>query len=260
MSCLTTGFSAIFAYVLTLLKGTAGLNGWSWIFIIEGIITVAVCTGGWFIIIDFPTKADKFLKPAEKAFVIDRINADRGDADADEINLKVILHHLCDWKLYFWAFNLMASTLPGYAYSYFLPIILRKGMGYTATQSQLLSAPPYVLAAIVAYCSGWLGDRYHVRGPIIAVHQLLTAAGMLITVFAKGNGARYFGAFLGIAFLQFCVPGVLTYQANNITKRSKRAVATATCMMGGGLGGIISGVAFKSSESPKYQVSMVGNR
>lgn len=158
---------------------------------------MVVCASGWFLIIDFPTKADKFLKPEEKAFIIGRINADRGDADEDDITLSVILHHLKDWKLYFWAFNLMASTLPGYAYSYFLPIILKKGMGYSSTQSQLLSAPPYLLAAIVAYCSGWLGDRYHIRGPIIAVHQLLTATGMLITVFAKGNAARYFGAFLG---------------------------------------------------------------
>ena len=30
----TGGFAAIFAYVLTLLKGKGGLNGWSWIFII----------------------------------------------------------------------------------------------------------------------------------------------------------------------------------------------------------------------------------
>lgn len=91
----------------------------------------------------------------------------------------------------------MSSTLPGYAYSYFLPIILKKGMGFSSTESQLLSAPPYVLAALIAYGSGWLGDRYHIRGPIIAVHQLLTAAGMLITVFAESNGARLFGAFLG---------------------------------------------------------------
>ena len=161
------------------------------------MITVVVCAIGWFLIIDFPTKADRFLKPEEKEFVIARINADRGDAEEDPVTLAIILHHLKDWKLYFWAFNLMASTLPGYAYSYFLPIILRKGMGYSVTESQLLSAPPYVLAAIVAYTSGWLGDKYHIRGPIIAAHQLLTAAGMLITVFGRINSVRYFGAFLG---------------------------------------------------------------
>lgn len=108
----------------------------------------------------------------------------------------------------------MASTLPGYAYSYFLPVILKQGMGYSTAQSQLLSAPPYVLAAIMTFTSGWLGDRYHIRGPLIAVHQLLTAVGMLITAYGGSNAARYFGAFLGIGFLQYCIPGVITFQAS----------------------------------------------
>ncbi|KAH6889799.1 major facilitator superfamily domain-containing protein [Thelonectria olida] len=252
LSVLTSGFAAIFAYALSLLKGKGGLNGWRWIFIIEGAITAVVCIIGRFIIVDFPTQANKFLSPPEKAFVINRINADRGDAEEDDITAAKILRHLKDWRLYCWAFNMMASTLPGYAYSYFLPIILRDGMGYSSTQAQLLSAPPYVLAAIMTYVSGWLGDRYKLRGPIIAVHQALTAVGMLITAYGKANGARYFGAFLGIGFLQFCVPGVLTFQANNITSHSKRAVASATCLIGSGIGGIIAGTAYMSAESPHY--------
>jgi hypothetical protein len=159
---------------------------------------VGICLLGRFIVIDFPTKAGNFLKPAEQQFIIHRINEDRGDAVEDEVTLAKILFHLKDWKLYFWSFNLMASTLPGYAYSYFLPIILRDGMGFSTTQSQLLSCPPYVLAAIMGLVSGWLGDRYKIRGPIIAVHQLITAIGMLITVYGKANAARYFGCFLGM--------------------------------------------------------------
>ncbi|KAF6816306.1 hypothetical protein CPLU01_13902 [Colletotrichum plurivorum] len=277
LSVLASGFSAIFAYVLTLLRGKGGLNGWSWIFIIEGAITIAVCGLGRFIIIDFPTQAGKFLKPAERDFVLARINNDRGDAEEDRVDAATILRHLGDWRLYFWAFNLMASTLPGYAYSYFLPVILRNGMGFSSTEAQLLSAPPYVLAAIMAYVSGWLGDRYRIRGPVVAAHQAITAVGMLVTVYGKANGARYFGAFLGksyllllesIGFLQFCVPGVLTFQANNITSHSKRAVASATCLIGGGVGGIIASTAFMSQESPHYTtgvwttfaISMAGRR
>lgn len=158
---------------------------------------MVTCFIGWFIIVDFPTKAERFLQPEEKQFVIDRINNDRGDAEEDQISGSRILHHLKDWKLYFWAFNLMASTLPGYAYSYFLPIILKVGMGYSTAQSQLLSAPPYVLAGMITYVSGWLGDKYHIRRPLIVVHQLLTAVGMLITAYGKINAVRYFGAFLG---------------------------------------------------------------
>ncbi|KIA75427.1 hypothetical protein HK57_00071 [Aspergillus ustus] len=252
LSVLASGFAAILAYAFSLLDGQQGLGGWRWIFIIEGAITTAVCLFGRLLIIDFPTKAGNFLSPTEQAFVLNRINADRGDAEEDGVTLSKILFHLRDWKLYFWSFNLMASTLPGYAYSYFLPIILRDGMGFSTTQSQLLSCPPYVFAAVMALVSGWLGDRYKLRGPVIAVHQLVTAIGMLITVYGKADAARYFGCFLGIGFLQFCVPGVLTFQANNITSHSKRAVASATCLIGGGIGGIIASSAFKSSESPQY--------
>ncbi|KAL0937141.1 uncharacterized protein CTRU02_206872 [Colletotrichum truncatum] len=252
LSVLASGFSAILAYVFTMLSGAQGLKGWRWIFIMEGAITVVICMTGWFIVIDFPTKAEKFLKPDEQAFVINRLNDGRGDAEEDDLTIAKILFHLRDWKLYFWAFSLMTSTLPGYAYSYFLLIILRDGMGFNTTQSQLLTGPPYVLAAIVALISGWLGDKYKIRGPIIAVHQPVTAIGVLITVYGKANAVRYFGSFLGIGFLQFCVPGILTFQANNITSHSKRAVASATCVIGGEIGGIVASCAFVASESPHY--------
>ncbi|KAJ5163513.1 Major facilitator superfamily domain general substrate transporter [Penicillium coprophilum] len=245
VSVVLNAFAAIFAYALTLLDGTYGLNGWRWIFIVEGAITSGICLIGWFIIIDFPTQADTFLKPEEKQFIIARINNDSGDAEEDPITMERVLHHLKDWKLYVWAFNLMASTLPGYAYSYFKTVILM-GMGFSNTQSQLLSAPPYIIAALFTYLGGWFTDKYQIRGPVIVIHQLLTA------LMGGASGARYFGIFMGVGFLQFCIPGVLAFQANNITSHSKRGVASATCLIGGGLGGIIASVAFKSDESPHY--------
>jgi hypothetical protein len=69
-------------------------------------------------------------------------------------------------------------------------------MGFSVTQSQLLSAPPYVLAACFVCLLAWFSDRQHLRGPIIAALQIITAVGMIITVYGGSNGARYFGAFL----------------------------------------------------------------
>lgn len=46
----------------------------SGIFIIEGGITTGVCLISRLIIIDFPTKAEGFLAPEEKEFMIARIN------------------------------------------------------------------------------------------------------------------------------------------------------------------------------------------
>lgn len=116
-----------------------------------------------------------------------------------------------------------------------------------------------MIAAVLTFTSSWLADRYRIRGPIIAIHQALTATGMLITAFAKGTGARLFGAYMGLAFLSFCVPGILSYQANNIVLHSKRSITAATCMIGGGIGGIIASVAFKESEKPNYIVSSISS-
>lgn len=69
--------------------------------------------------------------------------------------------------------------------------------------SQLMSAPPYVVAAILTYTSSWIADRFQIRGPVIAFHQAMTFTGMLITAFAENTGARLFGAYLGIGFLQY---------------------------------------------------------
>jgi hypothetical protein len=47
---------------------------------------------------------------------------------------------------------------------------------------------------------------------------------------------------------------IIAWQANNIKSTSKRAVASAITLMGSGLGGMVSGGAFKTSASPLYQV------
>ena len=88
------------------------------------------------------------------------------------------------------------STTVTYAIAYFLPIILRDGMGYSIGASQCLVAPPYVLAGMLMYSTAWYGDKHHVRGPIVVVNGLITLIGLPIMGFHKNNAVRYFGVFL----------------------------------------------------------------
>ncbi|KAL0064618.1 hypothetical protein AAF712_008444 [Marasmius tenuissimus] len=101
-SALIGGFSPILAYGLSLMNGTQGIAGWSWIFIIEGIITLALGLACWFLIPEFPDR-NTFLTQAQTAFVLRRVEEDRGDSVPDEITLRKMLHHMKDWKL--WAFG-----------------------------------------------------------------------------------------------------------------------------------------------------------
>jgi MFS family permease len=78
-----------------------------------------------------------------------------------------------------------------YALAYFLPVILNYNMGFDVGTSQCLVAPPYALAAIVMYATGWAGDKYHLRGPIIIFNMVLCLIGLPIMGFHSSPAVRY---------------------------------------------------------------------
>ncbi|KAK7036420.1 hypothetical protein VNI00_011617 [Paramarasmius palmivorus] len=209
VSILTGGFSAILAYALTLLSGKAGLPGWSWIFVIEGAITVVFGFAAWVYLPEFPDN-NAFLTQAETELVLRRINDDRGDAVADPVTLKTVLGHLMDWKVWIFGTMYLCCTIPAYAIGLFVTIIL-SGMGWGLKDSLLLSAPPYVVAAMSVFFFAWLSDKHRHRAGFLAIQTLMTIIGFLITGFVNQPGWRYFGLFLGNSGSAGCIPGILAY-------------------------------------------------
>ena len=65
-------FSGLLAYAIAKMEGVGGLAGWKWIFILEGLLTVAVAVAAFFILYDFPDTAS-FLTVEEKAWVVHRL-------------------------------------------------------------------------------------------------------------------------------------------------------------------------------------------
>ncbi|KAF1948631.1 phthalate transporter-like protein [Byssothecium circinans] len=251
------GIANILAYGIMQMEGTGGVRGWSWIFILEGILTCVVAILSWFIILDFPDKAEKtgFLNHAEAARVLQRIEDDRGDSVDDPLTWGKFVHHLGDLKLWAFATMFMSTTMPAYAFSYFLPVILL-GMGYSPGASNALSAPPAILAMFTALAFAWAGDKYRTRSPVIAAQCVLAIIGLMIVAYSKNNGARYFGCFLGVCGCQGNVPAILAYQSNNIVGQSKRSVGSALQIGFGAIGGIIASTTFSQKEAPRYKTGL----
>lgn len=67
----------------------------------------------------------------------------------------------------------MLTTTCTYSIAYFLPIILKDGLGFDEAKAQCLTAPPYVFAAVVMFIQGYFADKWRVRGPIVAGNALL---------------------------------------------------------------------------------------
>ncbi|GAB1206000.1 hypothetical protein APSETT445_004681 [Aspergillus pseudonomiae] len=146
-----------------------------------------------------------------------------------------------------------------YAIGYFLPLILRNGMGFGVGESQYLSAPPYVWACILMIFEGWLGDKYRLRGPILIVNALMQLVGISLMGLAKGNGVRYFGVFLVTGGVNASAPTALAYQAGNIRGQWKRAFASAMMIGMGGVGGIAGSLVFRSQDAPEYYPGIYAN-
>ncbi|ESK93153.1 high-affinity nicotinic acid transporter [Moniliophthora roreri MCA 2997] len=236
------GFSAILAYAISLLKGKCGLNGWRWIFIIEGAGTIAFGIVSCAFLPDFPDR-NTFLTKEETKLILDRIEQDRGDALPDKVTTAKVLRHMGDPMLWAYALMFMAATMPAYAISFFSTIII-SGMGWDVGSSLLLTAPPYIFAVIVAFCFSWISDKSKQRGLFLAIQTIITIIGAAITGFAEPNGVRYFGLFLATAGCIGCIPSILAYSANNVVGHSKRSVTTAVVASSRGIGGIIASTVY----------------
>jgi cyanate permease len=119
------------------------------------------------------------------------------------------------------ALQFFSVTTIVYALAFFIPIIL-KGMGYSVGMSFLLSAPPAVAAVPWVLFVSYMADRTRMRAPWIMMQAVIGLVGLMIIAYAKNNGVRYFGVFMGLAGANANIPTCLAWQANNIRGQSLR--------------------------------------
>lgn len=248
--------AGILAFGLMQLHGREGLTGWRWIFIIEGALTCFLGLGSYFLLVDFPDKAHKswsFLTEREAKFIIARVDRDRGDAQPEPFSAAKFFRAGADLKIWGYAIIFFNTTTVTYALAYFLPIILHVKMGFSIGASQCLVAPPYIFAGMIMYATGWAGDKYRMRGPIIIFNMVLCLIGLPIMGFAKSAGVQYFGVFLVTAGANSNIPAAMSYQANNIRGQWKRAFCSATLVGFGGIGGVAGSLVFRTQDAPLYR-------
>jgi hypothetical protein len=151
----------------------------------QGIVSCALALGSYFLIVNFPEKAQTtkgllnihFLSNDEAAFVVARIEKDRHDAIPEDFHIGSYLRNALDLKVWGFASLFMLTTANVYVVSYFLPIILYDGMGFSLAASECLVTPPYVAAAIVMFAFAWAGDKYRIRSPFIIFNGCLSLVG-----------------------------------------------------------------------------------
>ncbi|KAK8035843.1 hypothetical protein PG991_001916 [Apiospora marii] len=246
---LAGAFGGILARGIAEMSGVGGLSAWSWIFILEGLLSILVSFSAYWAIYDYPSTAT-FLTAKERTEVERRLAADRGHL-SDDFDLKYVWQAVGDWKIYVFMLIFLAGFTPIYSFALFLPTVI-KGMGYSANEAQLMSVPPYLFACVSTIGASWFADRARRRGVFLLGFQLVAVLGFGMLAGSGRAGVQYAGTVFAAIGIYSQIPLCLAWNGANIGGSLKRGTGIAMQVMGGNCGGIIASYVYLTPDGPRY--------
>lgn len=228
----------ILAYGIGFMDGIAGLKGWRWIMIIEGIPTVILGISIWWWFADSVETAH-YLTPRERDLINLRRRKQVGHTkSSDEMHKADVYEGFRDWKIWLFCVGQFGGDVILYGYSTFLPTIIKTLGDWDRAETQALTIPCYALGAISYLAVAWFSDRWQKRAVFTVAFGLICAAGYAILISPAPGGARYFGCFLVATGLYVIVGLPLAWLPSNNPRYGKRTVATGLQLTIGNSAGI----------------------
>ncbi|MGO4303740.1 MFS transporter [Cupriavidus sp. RAF12] len=167
------------AMLMTAMAGTGGLAGWQWMFLIEGLPCVLLGILALFLVPDRPADAT-WLTNQERRL----LEADLGVSVAHKHSFAAVAK---DPKIYVLALAYFCIIAAIYAFSFWLPTLIR-AQGVTDTvQLGWYTALPYIGAAFGMYFMGRRSDRKGERRYHAAIPALLGALMLALSPLADGH-------------------------------------------------------------------------
>ena len=246
-------FGGLLAYGLAQVEA-GNYEGWSFIFFIEGILTVVVGVVAYFMLFDGIEQA-KFLTPTEKVYMADRLKFDGNDIPMnDEFAWKFVRAGLFDWKTLFTLICYVTTITPLYSIALTLPSILKTSLKYDAIDSQLFTVPVYTVAAATVVMFAYFSDKLECRTLFICLGNAMSAIGWGLSYHFTSSRPRvaYGAMFIAAAGSYAAFPGVVACLTSSVGGKTKRSVSIAIIVGFGGLAGTISSNIFPKKDAPLF--------
>jgi MFS family permease len=153
---LSGAFGGLFAFGLLHLDGRAGLEGWRWLFIVEGIISVGIAVLLWAFMPDNAASA-KFLNADDKKLMVLRQEKQaRYMALNETFDKKEIWKTFKDPKIWLSGLIQFLGDIMSLGTSTFLPIII-KSFGFpTDHRNPTVDSPNFLVGYRSLYCDFFL--------------------------------------------------------------------------------------------------------
>lgn len=185
-------------WIMSALNGAAGLAGWQWMFLLEGIPAILlgiVC----YLYLDNDIDSTKWLTDEEK----DKIRGDIA-AESREKPLHSVREGLLNGRVWLLSCTYFFFTMGLYGLSFWLPSIIKESGVRDPLTIGMLTAIPYVGALIAMFIVGRSSDRFQERRWHLALPAIVGAAGLVLSVINAQN------TVLALAALTVAAMGILT--------------------------------------------------
>lgn len=223
------------------------LEGWQWLFLMEGLPAILLGAVVWFFLTDRPEEAS-WLGEEQRGWLIGALAAenashptpDQGNFASAFVNWKI-------WLLIVVYFGLCAGS---YGISLWLPNLIRSLSGLSNFLIGLLSAIPYIAAAITMVVVGHHSDHTGERRWHVAVPAFLGGLGLGIAAYSSSVAPAIVAISLAVLGV-FCMLGpfwaIPTSLLNTTAAAAGIAFINSVGNLGGFFGPYIIGVVRHSS-------------
>ena len=161
------------------------VEGWRWLFILEGIPAILLGTVAFFFLTDWPGEAT-WLVPEQRQWIEQKLHEEKHtsvQATAVWLALKsrtVVLLAAVTFLNYF----------VFYSFAFWFPTMLKRQSGFSDVRVGMLGAVPYLVTFVAMQVNGWHSDRYRERHWHSAVPMFISAIGLLGLITQPPSMAR----------------------------------------------------------------------
>ncbi|OQD67124.1 hypothetical protein PENDEC_c044G06451 [Penicillium decumbens] len=261
---LSGAFGGLLARGLAAIAPRGGLEGWRWIFIIEGllltILRTVVCGALSFPILPNSLESSSFLTLEEKEFARERLLVDNPRMPDGTLAVEVesfkwseVRRGVLDVQMWLSASAYFAILCGLYSFGLFLPTIIKNlDFAKDANEVQLWSVIPYAVAAVLTVVVALVSDRLHLRGVVMLFTLPVAIIGYAVIANIDNPHVQYGMTFLMATGLYASVPCILGWISNNSAGHYKRATTSAMQLAIANAGGFVATFNYPSRDGPEF--------
>ncbi|KZF21427.1 MFS transporter [Xylona heveae TC161] len=236
-------------------KGTqlhgSSIAPWKIIFLVTGLLTVAVGVIFFFIIPDNQLNA-RWLSESDRRLAVERIRVNQQGVGNKHFKLYQLKEAFLDPLTWAFAFFAIASDIPNGGLTNFFSQLI-ESFGYTPEQSLLYGTPSGAMEVISLILCGYLGDRFGQRILVSTIGLIVSIIGMILIVALplSNNGGRLAGYYL-TGWCPTPFVALLSLISTNVAGYTKKTTVAAIYLIFYCAGNIIGPQTFRPNDAPRY--------